>query len=384
MKKRSIIIAAAVVAAILIIFYIAGRMRSYSDFFVVSSTPQNMGTDVEYEIFDGNILAYGSDGISCMGLDNSLLWNQSYEIEQPLFDMSGEYALVAEEDGNRVFIFNKEGYVNHFETGSRILKARISAEGTVALVLEKKSGCALERLNQNGDVLAEGEVHIENSGYPLGLDISEDGKTMAVSLMSVSSGATVTKVNFYNFGEVGTQAQDNIVATYSYDNTLSPDISFFEDGRCVLVGDTKAVFYSAGDTPQEITIQKFADEIRSVVIGDNALGVVYQNNDMLTELEESSDALESSRSSIYTLDAYDTNGRQLAECGFDLDYKDIEFMSNGEICVRGEKTAEIFSTSGAERFRYNFEEGILKIIPIGNFNDYIFVYSDRTDRVRLQ
>ena len=377
--KRLVIIIIAVIAAVLIAFYAIGVLRQYSDFTVISESAETNGDYSSYETFCGNLLVYGGDGITCLDVDGNPLWSQSYEIDQPIFDMCGSYVVVAQTDGNRVYLFNEEGYLNRLDAPDRIVMAAVSSEGTIALVMEASDGCVLQIIDDEGETVAEGHIYTQNSGYPLGMDISYDGSLMAVSCLTLSSGSVKTTVNFYSFDDG--DYSDSAVS-FEYDNIACPEVSFLDKDSCVVAGDAGACFFdtSGKDPKQEDEVLSFNDKAASVFEGDGKFGVIFKNDEAQYE---SSDAA-SPRSHVYRVDIYSSSGKFEYEKGFDLDYKSVSFLDNGELCILSKTSALIYSRSGREKFSYNFDEDIRWIISLGNLNNYAFIYSDRAQRVRFK
>ena len=377
--RRIIIISAVAIAAVVIALYLIGMFRKYSDFTVISTAQENNGAYSEYAAFCGNLLVYGSDGITCFDVDGNPLWSQSYEIEQPIFDMCGSYVVIAQRDGGAVYIFNEEGYVNRIDAADRVIMAAISSEGTLALIMEKSDGCILQMLSSDGQSMAEGEIYTKNSGYPVGMDISYDGRLMAISCLTISSGNARTTVNFYSFSDA--ERSDSAVS-YVYDNLVAPEVKFLSEDKCVIVGDTCAYLYdtSADEPSQSGDGIMFDDKVVSVFEGGECFGVIFRNENVRYE---SADA-DTPDNHTYRMDVYSARGSLVFEKGFDLDYQEVSFLDNGELCVLSEVSAIIYSDSGRERFSCSFGEEIRYILSQGNLNNYAFVYADRADRVRLK
>ena len=62
-----------------------------------------------YLEFQGNILKYSNDGAFYTDTSNELIWNQSYEMSDPVVVMSAKYAAIGDEKGTLVYIFDKDG-----------------------------------------------------------------------------------------------------------------------------------------------------------------------------------------------------------------------------------------------------------------------------------
>ncbi|MCR4843096.1 MAG: DUF5711 family protein [Eubacterium sp.] len=376
MNKKTILIAVGIVVVIIAAFYITGRLRTYTDYTVISSVDHDYEKKTECAAFGDLLLIYGTDGITCTDTDDELMWSQSYEIDQPLLAQCGEYAAVAEEDGGRVYIFNTEGYVDQIDLSHRILQISVAEDGTVAVALEKENAYLLDVYSADGELKAEGEIHIDNYGYPLSIALSDDGDNLAVSFLTVASGNSTSTVNFYNFGTEGSAQEDNIVASYTYDNRIIAKIESMGDDW-VAFSDSDIYVYKGATAPAEDADIVLEDEALSVFSSDDAFGYVCENP---AAAEESADEEEGQ----YLLRVYKSSGKLKYEKDFALDYNEVYLMSNGEVSIVGDSNLEIISNSGRSKFTYSFDSSIMLILSGGKTQNYTFVLEDSTQKVRLK
>ena len=87
------------------------------------------------------------------------------------------------------------------------------------------------------------QVTVSTTGYPVALEMSDDGNMLAVSYLYTEGTAIKSKVIYYNFGETGQERTDNIVMSEEYDNTVMAEIFFMGDDRSIVVGDDRFVIY---------------------------------------------------------------------------------------------------------------------------------------------
>ena len=69
---------------------------------------------------------------------------------------------------------------------------------------------------------------------------------------------------------------------------------------------------------------------------------------------------------------------------FAMDYSEIGFLENDEICIRNELECSIYNLRGTRRFHYNFENNIQKVFSTGSSVEYIFMMDGETQKVRLK
>ena len=72
-------------------YYIYSNNRTYDNYEMISDTKREDDDSTIYLEYLGNMLKYNMDGIACVDKDNTLIWNQSYEMKDPMVDIYNEY-----------------------------------------------------------------------------------------------------------------------------------------------------------------------------------------------------------------------------------------------------------------------------------------------------
>ena len=67
------------------------------------------GNFVGYMDFGGNVLKYSKDGASYIDNQGKEIWVQSFEMKSSCPGVNGNYAAVADQQGNSIYIFDKSG-----------------------------------------------------------------------------------------------------------------------------------------------------------------------------------------------------------------------------------------------------------------------------------
>ena len=387
-----IIIAAAVV------FFVAVKLVftfvSYDEYKVVSSVERNDSPATQVCSFSDGIVKYSNDGISYLSFDGKLIWNQTFEMENPEVDVCGKYITVYDSGGKQIYILNNEELKGSLSTSHAIMRVRIAEQGNVAVLTEDGSACDIQMYRENGLAVAKGEIHIENSGYPMDIALSDDGIKLAVAMLDVTNGSVKTSVGFYNFSSVGQNEIDNIVGTYSYSGTMMPRIEFVTNDVLFAFGDNQLVVFAGTQKPEQVAQVSVKNEIKSIFYNSDYMGIVTENenyfpeNAAQTEGDISGEEVQWSEkeNGKYRIVLFDSRGNEKLSGNFDMEYESISFMENGEICIIGDDSCAIYTVSGKKKFSYDFSENIDCIIPIKGFTGrtYVFVLDDEIDKVRLK
>lgn len=348
--------------------YYIYQTRTYNNYQVLETAERKDSAGTSFAEFNGNILKYSNDGAFYIDGKNQLIWNQTYEMQSPMLDICEGYAAIADKNGKKVYIMDTQGPCGEVEINRPIRQVNVANQGMVAVLMEENGAGYIQLYDRNGAFLAEGELHTKNSGYPLDIAISNDGKKMAVSMLDVNEGNVRTTVAFYNFGTVGQNEIDNIVSSYPYSDMVIPRVEFLTNDVAVAVGDSRLIFYEGVQKPVVEKELEITREIRSFFYNDRYIGLVFNNEN---------------KEQPFGIEIYDTRGNQVKTFDFSMEYDEIEFLKDDEICIRNNLECGIYTIRGNERFHYNFDEDIHKVIHLGGCQ-YLFLMSETTEKVKLK
>lgn len=371
-RKRIAISIAAIVVVIAVLIMAAGiyfELKEYQNYAVSSEVERGESASAKYESFAGRILRYNNDGVFYTDMSDNLIWNQAYEMQNPSVDICETYAAIADLQGNQIYIMNTAGVQGSIKTGKPIEAVRIANQGTIAVLTQADGTSYLELYNKSGESLASGEIHVANSGYPLDISLSNDANKLAVSILDISKGKANTTITFYNFGAAGQNEIDNMVGSYAYEDAIIPEIKFISNDRMIAFGDHKVILFEGKQSPEETNVLNIKNQVKSIFYEENYFGLVYSKED--------------SKNS-HKMEIYDMKGKLRLEQEFRMDYQDIEFLKNHEICIRNEYECEIYTLRGVKRFSYKFDQVLHKIFSGSLGRRYTFILDDAIEKVKLK
>lgn len=369
--KRTVLVIVAVTTVVFAAVYMIRLLRHYDDYTVKASVEREDSSETEYMDFQGNLLKYNRDGAFYTEYKGELIWNYTYEMKTPTAKQCGEYVLIYDKGGTQLAILSPVGIKGNIKTSLPILDADVASKGTVAVLMQEESVSYVELYDVEGKVLASGELHGENSGYPLALALSSAGDKLMVSMLDLRQGSVKSIISFYHFGKEGKDAIDNLVASYSYEDLVIPQIDFVKKDKAVAFGDNQVIIYKNDARCKEEKKMSFDNQIRSIFYNETYFGVIA---DAITEEGEA----------VNRMTVYSMNGFKKFEKNLEIDYNQMELMENNEIFVTNGKDVNIYTMQGIKKFAYTFETGIYKIIPEKSFGRYIFLESDKTEIVKVR
>lgn len=368
MLKRSVKIIL-VVLALVIGVEIIYALRSFDSYEVRNSIERSSGSVTQYMSFGDCLLEYSNDGISCVGNDNEIVWNQSFEMMSPKVEICGDYLAVYDAGGTEIFVLTESGLQKEIETTSPIQTVCVAEQGTVAVLMREDEKSQVKLFDVKGTELANGIFYDKKGGFPVDIALSFDATKLAVDMVDVSKGNVSTTISFYNFGSVGQSEIDNNVGSFTFEGLFVPEIDYVSSSKMIGVGTGKMLVFDGVQKPklsQEIVIE---EEILSCFHNDSYVGIVY-------------DAVE--EENFCHVEVMDFYGRTIMENDITIVYDNIEFLSNNEICVSSDSACEIFTTHSIKKFSYTFDKELYKIIASENGENYTFIFKDTIEEVKLK
>ena len=344
-------------------------IRSFSTYEVRNSIEHNNSSATQFAEYLDYILEYSNDGISCMGSNGELIWNQAFEMTTPIVETCGEYLVIYDSGGSKIYIMTKAGLQQEIKTSIPIQTVCLAEQGTIAVLMKENSEFQVKLFDKKGNELANGKFYSDKGGFPIDIALSYDAKKLAVDMIDISQGKVNTTISFYNFGSVGQSEINNNVGTYTFEGILIPEIEYLSDSRMLALGTGKIVIFEGKQKPEIAEEIEIKEEILSYFYNCKYIGMVYDN----TEVENSRH-----------IKVIDMNGNTKMENDTSIMYDTIEFLSNNEICVSNETECELFTTYSIKKFSYTFDEELYKVIAKDNGEDYVFIFKETTEEVRLR
>lgn len=419
--------------------------KTFTEYVITSSKEHSSTVDTQYEEYNGKLLKYSRDGISCIDSNGEALWSQTYNMTTPVVDICQSAVAVADHQGSKVYVFDAQGLRSEITTRLPIQQISISSQGVTALLLNDSNVSWIYLYDKEGNKLAESRCSLDETGQPLSISLSSDGAKLAVSYLQVKAGRADSCVVFYNFGSVGSNFVDKIVSSKVYEDTLIPKVKYLGSSVCAAVSDQGLIYYEGAEIPEEASSLLLDTEIQGVFFGSDRVGLVVdgsydtaadseQEKSEQKEAEQSLDAQdtaedtdeqasdeqedestedtageqtsegeeetadaqsadaqeaeaqkkeEKEETSRYQILLYNAAGRLVLSRKTDLDFTRIK-MSGKNLILYNQNQCEIYNESGVLKYAGTFDASIQNIYKGSGMRKYVFVFSDRTDTVKLK
>ncbi|MDE6208843.1 MAG: hypothetical protein K2M73_04100 [Lachnospiraceae bacterium] len=365
--KRNLIIVAVIVIAFIGV-YLYNLNKTYDDYSIDENILSGDTTKFKFYEYGEYYLRYSDDGLACM-YGSETIWNQAFEMKQPLIDICKDYVAIAEQKTNTIYIFNKEGLQGKIETSYPIINIEVANQGVVAAITEEKDTNNIELIDKNGTLLARGQTVLSGDGCPIDISLSEDGTKLVVSYLYVSGGITQTRVVFYNYSEVGKNEVDRIVGGFNqYKTTIVPKVEFVTNDIAVAFGDDMLTIYSIKQKPSILKEFELEREVRSIFYNEKYIGLVFEPENL---------------DNPYIANIYNLDGDIVFNGEITLEYNNIKIDGNN-LLIYNDDTFIVQTVKGNEKFKKDIEENIKDVIGFEGGYTYILVTSESIDKIKLK
>jgi len=356
------------IAAIAAAAFIQWQNKVYTQCVELSSVKINITQDVKLMPFSGHLLSYSKDGANCMDTKGNAVWNQTFEMQNPMVDICQNVAAIGDYNGRTIYVMDTSGALGSITTNKPVRDFCVAANGVVAAVLDDKNVTLICLYDAKGNELVRFRTTMKESGYPISVSISPSGELVCVSYMFVDSGHMKSSVAFYNFGAVGQNNTDNYVSGYDYLNEIVPVTNFIDNRSVFAVSDERIMFYGGAQKPVSVAEALISEEVRGVYYGSEYIGLVFNSTQS---------------SNRYRLDVYHKSGTFQRSIEFDIEYTDILFHED-QIIIHNESECCIYNNNGVQKYDGNFNKTALVMIPLSGNYRYMVVTPDSIDTIELK
>lgn len=363
-KKTGII--AGSILAVSIGIYLLINLQTYTSVRTVDTYPVSGAASNEYKQFADGVLKYSRDGISYLDQKGSGVWNQPYQIQNPVVDVNETSGAVADKGGNAILVFNEEGLRGEIETDLPIERISVSEQGIVSVILIDESSSQILCYDAAGNILVEHKTSVNGTGYPMDAALSPDGEILQVLYLYTQDGTITSRVAYYNFGQEGESETDHQVTEQEYKDVVMADGFFMNQSVSAAVGDNMLTIFRGKSVPEEAVKVEIDKEIKSVFHSQKYIGMILKN-----EGKEG-----------YELRLYNDRGQMAMSEDFSGDYSNVKICGSQVIMYDG-KNCSIFTRGGIQKFEGEMNSNILEIFPVAGVNKYIVMNENGMEVVRL-
>ena len=359
---------------VLVAWNIYHGRKSYRAYAVLNQQDVSQGSLVGYEPFKRGFLKYSKEGVSYIGEKNETYWSSSLEMKDPVIDVNGDYAVIADRTGNTLQIFDeKHGKIGECRTERSLDSASVSAGGIVATLEEDSVASYIQFYNPDGTVLdITVKALLEGDGFFTALDLSDDGSQVLVGVAYLEGGVLHGKVAAYDFSEKESSGKGPMrggVEPFAGKNLIS-EVRYLQNGTAFAASTRGLFFFRVGEQKVEgYSSVEAEEEIRSLCFDRSYVGIVL--NDTV------------SKNGPYRIELYNSSGERVMHANFGEHYS-ASFVDKGTVFLLGSDTLTIFLKNGTKQFSGNVDFSLVRAVRRPGENRYLWLGASHIKEVKLK
>ena len=352
-------------------FFRYNAIKTYKSYDVVNSVMTSGDNIADYTVFAGNVLKVTKDGASYIDEKGDIKWDVSYAMKMPRAEVCGEYAIVADMNGKDVYVFDTNGEVSRQTLTYDISNVDIASQGVYSLVLVGEDCNYINGYDKDSNTIYELKTSMDKSGYPMDIDISDDGQKLVASYMKINGTKVQSIIAMYNFGSVGqNENADRMMGSYEVEDAVYPTVKFTDNNTIVCFGNDDIKIYSMVEKPEEkADISLESREMQGIFYNSSYIGYIT--------------LADSESGAKYRIYIYDSNGRLKDVADYDKSYDKL-YATNDEIIVVGDRDCGIFRFNGSTKFEYSFKKNLVNIVPDSQNEEYVVIFENETQTIALK
>ncbi|MDE7299454.1 MAG: hypothetical protein K2N94_11585 [Lachnospiraceae bacterium] len=373
-KKRkkallpAVFLLAAAAAAILLMFWSRRREKAYNDYEIVHSEELSAGSSARYAAYEEGYIVYDRDGARAYTADGKQLWNAAYNLKNPIIAVCEPYAAVADKGNGQFYIIDGKGNISSFSVAGKLAGIKVAAQGVTAVLATEDDRDHIYLYEPGSSTsLVDIMEMTKSNGFPVTMALSQDGRKLVTSYLSMESGKLQSWVTFYNFGEVGQNHVDNMVGSYSFE-AIVPEVAFITNDTVLVGKDDGIVLYQMTEIPKVLMTEPFDRPIHSIFYSSSRVGVVLKGEAGAKE-----------QLLLYRVD----KAKRILDIPLEYDYSGI-YTAGEDIVLYGGQELTVLRQNGALKFHMSFSKNVRQVLRVDDREKYIMIGDAQADTIRLK
>jgi len=191
-------------------------------------------------------------------------------ISTPIIDSEGDYLIIAENEGNKVYCIKNEKIVWDTEVDGEINGVYINENGYAAVIMSGSGYKSVIRVFKpdGGNLFNKYLANV----YVSAISISKDNKYVAIAEIDTSKIAAIPIVEVISIEKVSNGDEDSTICTYKTEGSnLITDIKYADKEKILCMYDNKICILSNGSITELTNLNSETTLFASINLDDNIL-----------------------------------------------------------------------------------------------------------------
>ncbi len=367
-KIITAVIILAVVGVIALYAYrtIKERNRIYDSYEVKSESEIKSGAGVKVVVGDNSIVRYTRDGISAYNASGKEIWNVSYEMSDPIVDICGDYAAVADKGTVNFYILDSKGTVHKYAADRKIENLSVGGKGVTAIWMNDGLKDYISVYDIDGNKAVDMMTTTAEDGIPVALDMSPDGTKLVTSYVVYQDNVIKNQLTFYNFGDKGANFVDRLVGLKTYTDRLVSVIRFAGNEAVAAFSDKGVDLFSMDVTEEDAGTITPEGTIEQMSVDKSHVGLVLKD-----------------AQGKFSCHIYNLKGKEVDKKDLDMKYK--HFLVKGEdIIFCGGTNLYITRIGRNDKIKTEMPMEINGVFPADGKRSYTIVGENKLMKIELK
>lgn len=354
-NKTSIIAVIAIFVLILLSFlFNAKNIIKIGEKQVMFFKEYSMSSKADFYVNGDDIYYVSKDGMLYLDKKGQTLWSDTFTMAAPYMLNDGGYAAVADSSSKIINVYDKTGRLYQITAAGEITTFAINPLGCCAVVCKVGDDYRVDVYSNTGETMFEC-ARASKDGIPLGIDISDDGSIVSISLVDYSDIKIKSSVLFYYTSKADAQSiesSDGLVSAIEVPEAIAAIVKFTPDNYCIVASDTSIMnidcsSVNAFKKEWEKTFDNYVTAFN--IVNSKEIAVAYGEAVNITD--------EKAQAQENTIHWYNLKGRETGSAKADnrIDY--ISSSSYGTI-IGANKDFVAYTSRGRELWKYSAVQNI--------------------------
>lgn len=359
-KKRLKNIYATLVISVVFVLSIAFfSLFNISNSYVVDKTEKIININNFYEKFSDGILSYTTNEMSYRDKDFNVVWSNTYNFKKPFVNVSKDYGVLCDIQGNDIYIFNKDKVVSNFKSDKKIVSAHTLINGDVSVFTKGDDSYYINIYNKNAELIIEVKSAINTIGIPTDVLLTKDLTKLFISYVHIDNGSYFSTVNCYEVNN--SSNEEKLYKSYQYEEKVVAKLYMYE----------KDIFAISNDAIIKYDFNKdYNDTIKDI---DNGSKNVFIDNGKIILLKDGTKNI--------TFNLFDTDMNSLMSKDIEETYDSVVTFEDEIVYILGNKAVG-YRFNGKKSFDIEFNDNIRQIIKLSSGN-YLVLFDDKVQKIKL-
>ncbi len=315
---------------------------------VMFSKEYSMSSKADFYVYGKNIFYVSKDGMFFLDDKGETLWSDTFTMSAPYMLSDGGYAAVADSSSKTINVYDKTGRLYQISTAGTITTFAVNPIGCCAVVCKVEDDYRVDVYSNTGEAMFEG-TRASKDGIPLGIDLSDDGSIMAMTLVNYSNIKINSSVLFYYTTRTeaqSTESSDGLISAVEVPEAIAAIVKFMPNNHCIVAGNTSMMNIDCSNSKAfDIKWEKNFDNYVTAfdIVNNEAIAVAYGEAESVTDEEAMTDE--------NTVHWYNINGKEIGKVQADGRVSGISSSDKGTI-ITVDKEFTAYTSRGKELWKY--------------------------------